>query len=452
MSAIHPFSLKKGHFTEIARLPHTAISLCVCTGADKVHLVFQKILGYCLRAVVFMFGEYKSSPLKYFIMERCGKGGLCDTRGRAKFDPARLERSRDIFKRLGCELAENGKDFPMTVPRDGHAKIEYCHIKYENVKEAIETHGGEWIELSAVEEVTGHWVECREEPGEKIEVIVQNETLSKEEWRDFYENSLSKMGWTPIILRRNGKSTAALLTAKWSAKQQRPTPGLCFIRSHSPTSSWAMERHYVAQHLSLHADLFLYDYRGTYKSEGIPSEGGYNLDIRAVYEEAKKRGYPNEKIFATGFCLGGGPSSSLRREGDIHLVLENSFDSLERVLDTRSWLIRWLAKIGLPEIQSKEKEIRKHTHQNYFNAVEHLQNAKYNDKRTTFLIDTKPDTLLAPDAPERLSKAAAKAGSVFSKTFYPPSSCKNGHSLNPLDDASVWQAYVQKIAGITAAC
>ncbi len=448
MSVIHSTQSANGYLKTIASFPCTLVSSALHAVAHKVRLLFQKILGYCLRTVVFMFGEYKSSPFKHFIMEKCGKGGPCDTRGRKQFDPSRLEKRRDCFKCLGCEVDENG-DFPFAIPKDGQAKIEYCHIKYEKVKETIEKNGGEWIELPAIEETENQWLELGSgEEGTKIEVILQNEKVPIETWKNFYENTLVKMGWTPINLTRNGKSIQALLTAKWDPKQERPLPGLCFIRSHSPTSSWAMEYRYVGKQLSLHADLFLYDYRGTCKSEGIPSEGGYYLDLKAIYEEAKKRGYANEHIFATGFCLGGAVASSLRREEEVNLIVENYFDSLTRVIDHYPSPIRclgkpikWLAKIGLPEIQAKEKEPL--THQNYFNLVENLTEAKPNKNRIHILINTNPDTLPAPDSFQRTSETAAKVGSVSRITF----NCKvtNGHSLDPLADPSTWSKYVEEI-------
>lgn len=390
---------------------------------DKVKLVFQKFLGFFLRITIFMHGVYNDSWLTRQIVELYKSG--CE-RSRAPFDAKRLESSRSVFKNLGAEIKF------ATTP-DGN-EVEYCHIKYENVKKKIEEKGGKWVELP-VQSTVG--------PKESVEVIYSDKPTK--EWEDFSKNVLSRMGWKEIVLDIAGKKIPAFQTAKWNEDQQRPEEKQCFLRSHSPTSSWAAERSYTGMHLGLHADLCLYDYRGTYNSKGTPSEGGYYSDIETIYQTMRAH-YPTKKIWSSGFCLGGAVAISLLKahnDEGLNLVTENTFDKIEKVVNRYPWPFRALGRFALPQIQAN---VRSKVPQDFFNSVGKLESlSPAKDAGTRIIINSHPDTMMEEDAKHKLCSAAQKSGKTF-QFVHTGHGHKNGHSLNPLDDPKIWEGYVAALA------
>jgi hypothetical protein len=76
-------------------------------------------------------------------------------------------------------------------------------------------------------------------------------------------------------------------------------------------------------------DVFLVDYRGYGRSEGSPSEAGLRRDARAIYEAARSRGFPPERIMAFGESLGSAVAAGLAAERSCGaVVLETPFLSI----------------------------------------------------------------------------------------------------------------------------
>ena len=61
-------------------------------------------------------------------------------------------------------------------------------------------------------------------------------------------------------------------------------------------------------------DVFLVDYRGYGRSDGSPSEAGLERDARAIYEAARARGFPPERIVPFGESLGSAVAVGLAAE------------------------------------------------------------------------------------------------------------------------------------------
>jgi fermentation-respiration switch protein FrsA (DUF1100 family) len=76
-------------------------------------------------------------------------------------------------------------------------------------------------------------------------------------------------------------------------------------------------------------DVFLVDYRGYGRSGGSPSEAGLVRDARAIYEAARTRGFPPERIVPFGESLGSAVAVGLAAERPCGgLVLETPFLSI----------------------------------------------------------------------------------------------------------------------------
>ena len=79
--------------------------------------------------------------------------------------------------------------------------------------------------------------------------------------------------------------------------------------------------------------VFLFDYRGYGRSEGIPSEEGLYLDMVAAYDHLlNERKIPTARIIAYGTSLGAAVAGELARQRPVAgLILEASFPSVEAV-------------------------------------------------------------------------------------------------------------------------
>lgn len=389
---------------------------------EKIKQVFRQCIGYFVRISVFMFGVYHESGTKAQIMEWF-KQSPCDTRQRHGFDRDRLNRSIAILEALGGMRTT-------LYPEDKDATVDCMVMRYQDLKASIEKKGGRWIEHQLGEET--------------LEIITEDPTKTSSEWKKFSEETLSKMGWEETTIG----DKRAFITARWNKDEKRPKEGLCFLRSHSPTQSYAMERKYIGKHIGLHADVCLYDYRGTVESQGEASEGGYYLDIKAVYTFLKKMGYKASDIWATGFCLGGAVAAALKqmyhREG-LNLAIENSFDSMEKVMGNQVWPASFLGPFALPEIQSQNSAITSRVSQDSFDTVGKLQSLSSKAGKVV-VIATDSDKTLAPDAHNNLFNAAQKCSDASLLVFRSPDPTKNGHSLDPLFDAKIWKQFTAILA------
>jgi pimeloyl-ACP methyl ester carboxylesterase len=104
------------------------------------------------------------------------------------------------------------------------------------------------------------------------------------------------------------------------------------------------DRLWMARDLQdLPLDIFIFDYRGYGKSEGLPSEKGTGRDVRAAYELAHARlGYPeNPPIFVYGRSLGGAVALQLAETHALRaIVLESTFSSILDIgLQRYPWLL-----------------------------------------------------------------------------------------------------------------
>ncbi len=95
------------------------------------------------------------------------------------------------------------------------------------------------------------------------------------------------------------------------------------------------DRLWMAQGLAdLPLHLFLFDYRGYGRSQGLPSEKGTRLDVLAAYEVARAKldHSENPPILAYGRSLGGGVALQLAAERPLRgLILESTFTSIQEV-------------------------------------------------------------------------------------------------------------------------
>ena len=119
---------------------------------------------------------------------------------------------------------------------------------------------------------------------------------------------------------------------------------------HGNAENVAQSAAYVGDRLrkALRANVFVFDYRGYGKSEGVPFERGVLEDSEAAFEWLKqKSGKAADEIILVGHSIGGGPAVHLASEqGARTLVLQRTFNALtEPAANQYPWLpIRYVMR------------------------------------------------------------------------------------------------------------
>jgi uncharacterized protein len=94
--------------------------------------------------------------------------------------------------------------------------------------------------------------------------------------------------------------------------------------------------------------VFVFDYRGYGRSQGVPSEEGTYCDAQAAYQWLRQQGFQGTNMIAYGESLGGGVAAELAmREQVGGLVLQSTFTSItDMAAELFPWLpVRWLGTI-----------------------------------------------------------------------------------------------------------
>ncbi|MBU1086039.1 MAG: alpha/beta hydrolase [Candidatus Omnitrophica bacterium] len=120
----------------------------------------------------------------------------------------------------------------------------------------------------------------------------------------------------------------------WFIKAKNSKATLIFAHGNGGNISHRLEKIAFLNQLGL--NIFMFDYRGYGKSQGVPSERGLYLDIRAAYEFIK-----NQKIAGPlviyGESLGGAIAIDLAGQSDIvidGLILEGTFTNVQDMART----------------------------------------------------------------------------------------------------------------------
>ena len=418
----------------------------------KIRGIFQIIFGYLIRIGVFSFGEWNRSFIKRKIIELY-KGGCYDTHDRLSFDPLRLEQAFAILENIGG-IRYN------THSKDG-TKLDAMIIRYQDVKAKIEEHGGKIVDAVpiSINDVRHEGKEtltlCRENhnrPQHHVDMILPDKPGEK--WDNFYEKNLLNLGLEKADIElKNGERVDGFILNYWDDKKPlRPKQGQCFVRCNAPTESYPMaKRDIMRRVLGIKNDVLCFDYRGTWKSEGVPSEGGYYLDAETMVEQAANEfGYDWKDIWADGFCLGGGVAMHLKRkyhDKGINVFVQNTFDTMLHTLQCQVFPSNLLAKFGINEIRSRDPYICAKTEQDSFNSVGKLKKLRNKEKQGVSIVyntdtDTTIDKRSYPHLAAGLDRVSKKTFSVF---FNHPNKKKNGHSDDIFSYKNMWKTAVTLI-------
>ncbi len=422
--------------------------------AGKVQRVVQLSMGYLARIGVFSFGEWNRSWVKKRIIEWY-KGGCLDTQRRLTFDPYRLDQAFGTLEAIG------GSRFPV-FSKDG-TKLDTMLIRFADVENRIREMGGQIAKCMPItieetvqegKERTYHCKKGHHPSGtnEYVDIILPFGESTK--WGNFYNTVLLGLGLEKgEIQMPSGEIVHGLIVKHWnSVNPSRPKPGQCFIRCNAPTESYPMAKRDVLRRLfGTQGDCLLFDYRGTWKSEGVPSEGGYYIDAETMVDKAiNEYGYKPGDIWADGFCLGSGVAMHLFRKYHdlgINIFVQNPFDSMLRTFKTQLFPGNILGPLGISEIRSWDPFITQSAKEDCFNSVGKLEGLQGEPKKgTAIIVNTDTDTTVPANAHARLATAMGQvAEKCFTTNYRHPDRNKNGHSADILSDPLLWNKVVSQI-------
>lgn len=406
----------------------------------KVASVFQSSIGYFVRIGVFSFGEWHRSWVKNTIIEvySGGIGGLFCSR----FSTDRLEKGFTALTNIG------GIRTP-TLSKDG-TQLDTMLIRASDVMATIANNGGKFVESLPISPYENYFEENRYSPDHYVDVIIPKK--NDEQWQSFCKETLGNLGLERTVIRlRSGEIVEAYITNHWDdASPVKPKKGQCFVRCNSPTESYPMAKRDIMRRTFLGQDVLCFDYRGTWKSEGVPSEGGYYLDAETMVEKAvHDYGYAWSDIWAEGFCLGGAVATHLKRkyhDEGINLFVQNTFGKMRKTLDAQVFPASHIAPLGMKGLQSQDPSVEELVEEDGFDSVGKLESLE-EKKGTTLVVNTDTDRIVHEDSHETYAEAAEKASAVAYRILYCPLDReKDGHRLDVFSDRETWQQAVAYIA------
>ncbi len=394
--------------------------------------------GRVVRVCVFQMGEYGRYSIFKKIIQRYEK------------KPRMTINEIKFFVKI---LEDIGGERNKKRTEDGEAIIEYMLLRSEKMKKKIEEKGGVWKTIKA-KKVGDNTYKISDDGESTIHVIYRPEGTS-EEWKNFFNRYLKELGWDQITLfdEKDQKKEAYLTYDKELPKKRRK---FCFLRSHSPGKSYPLDIKYVGIHLGVGYDVCLYDYRGTYFSSGKPTEGGYYLDAEAVYEELKQTyNYDPKDIWTTGFSLGGAVAAFLKQkyhhEG-INYAAENTFSSLDGLINTQCWLVVFVGMHGLPAIEAQDEEIISKVDQDFFDTFKKFNSLAAEGKKmpsTTIIISTDKDTIVPSGTTKMLCETSKKFGNNYHLVHKKEHKSRiEGHMDRPMEDPVIRKNYLEIVLSL----
>ena len=380
--------------------------------SDKVQRLAQISFGYILRIAVFQLGTLKTRGAAYFI-----RTYQYFAQDKGPFDIERLFRSKKL-------LIEFGGIEATVFPADGKAEIKCMTFRSSDFFAYIEQLGG-----------------CKEiiqYEGEERTVIIPTPNKNS-------EHLFSKLQKFHLPLIDIGSRQAILLPPAPILEPNQVPPFI--LRSHSPGRSMYTERRFLGQHLATGYDVCLWDPRGTIESLGTASEGGYYLDLAAVFDHMVQLKVPPHRIYLSGYCEGAGVNAYIKKEyhdRGVHFIAENPFHNLLSVVKHVSILGQLFGSFAFPELQAKDPAIKSRVNQDGFDIEAKFSNLPVSEGKF-ILIHTNTDRCIPKNAIQRLRASIGNAGPYIEIERIHPNPKIDGHMQPPTEDLNVWRRYIEVV-------
>ncbi len=359
-----------------------------------------------------------------------------------------MERAFRVLESIGARRRE--------IRSKAGTKLDSMLVRYRDVKTKIEENGGMICDsfplqiVSKKHEGKNEKLYCKKSEGsvdQYVDLITRNPGQTTEKWEKFCKETLSKLGLKKVML--GGEE--AYIAKEWGGMKNpiRPTPNQLFVRCNAPTECMAMGKRDTMRHvLGCRGDVLCFDYPGSNRSEGIPSEGAYYLSGETMVEYGHHDlGYDWKNIWVFGFCLGGAVACHLaakyHKEG-INLSTQNAFADLLGTYKQQIWPANRLAPHGIDAIKSEDPRVTSRVQQDGFDNVEKLRAAANKGKSGyAFIINTEQDTTIGRHSHENLVAVADRAFEKISACNYSCPLSGNAHSYDVLGDPLVFKQFIE---------
>ncbi|HSX11442.1 MAG TPA: hypothetical protein VLF94_07000 [Chlamydiales bacterium] len=397
----------------VSPVPNCFVCMPVKWCCDKIRKLAEMIFGYLLRITTFQLGvinERGTYPIMR-IFQRISS----DPREERPYDPKRLEISRRLLIELGGVEG-------FVPAADGHANVHHMHFRSADIFNRFALLGAQRID------VMYH--------GKRRKALLNPPHI------------LSKFR-VPMVPYRmaNGQRVQVALLPQAPTPNERPR---VILRCHSPGRAMCMNRSEILRDLLAGHDVMIWDPRGTAKSTGTPSEGGYYLDVETIYQRLIALGYQSHEIYVFGFCKGAACATHLIRKyhaDGINGILSNPYTSMKDVVEGYGWLGRLGARYGLKAIQSTDPEITRRVRQDGFDNVAKLRNLPHRvgPGGKLIIIHTNTDKMMPYGTADKLFDAFDDAGPIVPILRTHPNPRINGHMEPPDQDTRVQRRLYREI-------
>jgi len=312
------------------------------------------------------------------------------------FDQQRAEQGLKGLINLGANVK-------FVTPKDGMASIQMMTLQSKDLESKLHQFGAKWEKI-----VLPHL-------GGKSFIAIIPPPVSSPKW-DIFEKDLQRLKWKKQSIEMTpGKFQDVIVTCEdASSIDLKDEHRNMFLHSNSASVNFVMLSGRIGFYLGCKQNVCFYDPRGSWKSQGTPSEGGYYNDIAAVYNEAKQNHAP-QNIWVTSAC-GGVPAaaylkSQVHQDG-VNFIFENGFSSLVKdFIEPEFCLVRKLAKANLSGLSAKDIPAHLKPNETAFNIVELWKNLKKTDLGKVIWVRVKNDQRLDDKVSKRNLDLAKKVNS-----------------------------------------
>jgi len=297
-------------------------------------------------------------------------------------DEKRAEKGLNSLKNLGAKAE-------FITPKDGKAEIQMLRLNSDQLEKRIQQFGAKWEHLTAAEINEKH----------SILAIIPPDTIT-EEWQHF-EQDLLRLMWTKKTVNRNGKLVEVIVTCD-NADMIKSSDfhTKLFLHINSSGVSFIMLPRRMGFYLGCKQNICFYDPRGSWKSKGLPSEGGYYNDAMAIFNKVKDE-YDSKNIWVSSTCGGCIPAGYLKSQTHIlgvNFILENGFNNLEKdFIERECWLVRKFAEKYWSGLSAKDLDAQEKPMETGFDNTKNWEHLKFTEKGQVIIVSVENDQRISPE-------------------------------------------------------
>lgn len=323
------------------------------------------------------------------------------------FNARQAERALDALKRLGAEVQ-------FVTPKDGRARLQMITMLPEALEKKLHEVGARWEKVSPTL------------------LAILPPSVNSAKWRALERDLLTLKWKRQVVTLSNGSRKEVIVTCEHADRVPESQYGRnLFLHNNSAGVSFIMLKRRIGFVLGCRQAISLFDPRGTWKSSGIASEGGYYNDIESVYDRVKA-GFEPHRIWISGSCGGMSAAAHLKAKlqgTGVNLVLENGSMNVKRDwVDPKPWLIRRFATRYWKGLGSRDIPAACKPRETGFNIEELWKNVGMSDIGKVMLVSVSNDQRLSSQVAERNLRLARRVSRQVHELFFKSPSKGDPHT------------------------